>query len=65
MAVATSPCRTRLRHERQKPTRIDRGGPSEYQMLHWYNLEEVPSIDESKLSIKQHDNDTGLMTAQS
>ena len=30
----------RLRHEKLKPEKIDRGGPSEYQMLQCYDLGE-------------------------
>ncbi|CAH1777712.1 unnamed protein product [Owenia fusiformis] len=33
----------RLRHEKLKPVRQDRGGPSEYQMLRCYDLEDTPS----------------------
>ena len=32
----------RLRHERNKPIKIDRGGPSEYQMLETWDLEPTP-----------------------
>ncbi|XP_041358198.1 WD repeat-containing protein on Y chromosome-like [Gigantopelta aegis] len=32
----------RLRHEKLKPVKIDRGGPSEYRMLRTYNLADTP-----------------------
>ena len=33
----------RLRHEKLKPMKIDRGGPNEYQMLTCYPLASTPS----------------------
>ena len=34
----------RLRHERNKPLKQDRGGPSEYQMLRCHALDDTPQI---------------------
>lgn len=32
----------RQRHEKLRPVRVDRGGPSEYQMLRCEDLEDTP-----------------------
>lgn len=56
----TSHCRimfnySRLRHERLKPVRVDRGGPSEYQMLRCYDLDSTPKPDSPRHLIRNHD----------
>ena len=45
----------RLRHEKMKPVPIDRGGPSEYQMLSCYNLESIPRVEPPKHVHKSKD----------
>jgi hypothetical protein len=36
--------RQRLRHERNKPLKQDRGGPSDYQMLRCHALDDTPLV---------------------
>ncbi|XP_064637892.1 WD repeat-containing protein on Y chromosome-like [Lineus longissimus] len=45
----------RLRHEKNKPIRIDRGGPSEYQYLTCYELEDTPELEAPKLRANKND----------
>ncbi|XP_046574299.1 WD repeat-containing protein on Y chromosome-like [Haliotis rubra] len=45
----------RLRHEKLKPVRIDRGGPSEYQMLRTYNLVDTPQPTPPSLHYNKDD----------
>ncbi|XP_074650451.1 cilia- and flagella-associated protein 337-like [Tubulanus polymorphus] len=45
----------RLRHEKNKPIRIDRGGPSEYQSLKCFDLADTPIIDPPKLKVNRND----------
>ena len=45
----------RLRHEKMKPIRIDRGGPSEYQMLLTYKLEDTPQPKAPTLKVSKGD----------
>ncbi|XP_050415483.1 WD repeat-containing protein on Y chromosome [Patella vulgata] len=43
----------RLRHEIMKPVKIDRGGPSEYQMLKCYDLKDTPPINPPSLKVNK------------
>ncbi|XP_067949364.1 cilia- and flagella-associated protein 337-like [Watersipora subatra] len=43
----------RLRHEKLKHTAVDRGGPSEYQMLRCYDLANCPQPDPPQLKINK------------
>lgn len=45
----------RLRHERLKPLKMDHGGPSEYQMLRCYDLENTPQPDSPRHLRKNRD----------
>ena len=45
----------RLRHEKLKPVKVDRGGPSEYQMLRCDDLEETPTPKNPTLKINKDD----------
>ena len=40
--------RFRLRHEIEKPKPMDRGGPSEYQMLKTWELEKTKPLQQPK-----------------
>ena len=44
----------RLRHEKLKHTMVDRGGPSEYQMLRCYDLSTCPQPDPPQLKINKN-----------
>jgi len=46
----------RLRHERLKPLKVDRGGPNEYQMLRCYNLD-TTSQPESPRQMRKNKDD--------
>lgn len=39
----------RLRHELKRPIKIDRGGPSDYQLLTTYTLQHPPRPNEPKI----------------
>jgi len=43
----------RLRHEKLKPVRVDRGGPNEYQMLRCYPLEATPEPPPPETAIRR------------
>ncbi|XP_012936713.1 WD repeat-containing protein on Y chromosome [Aplysia californica] len=45
----------RLRHEKNKKVKVDWGGPSEYQMLHCYPLEETPQPTPPTLRVNKDD----------
>ena len=44
----------RLRHEKLKHTVVDRGGPSEYQMLRCYDLASCPQPEPPQLKINKN-----------
>ena len=46
-------CVFRLRHEKLKPVKIDRGGPSEYRMLRTYNLADTPQPNPPTLKVNK------------
>ena len=45
----------RLRHEKLKPVKIDRGGPSEFQMLQCYDLEPTPQPTPPAFKVNRED----------
>lgn len=53
----------RLRHEKTKIKEIDRGGPSDYQMLKWSPIQEPPSIPKPK-SMKKNKDDSFDITLE-
>ena len=45
----------RLRHEKLRPIREDRGGPSEYRMLRCFELEATPQPKPPKLTMNKEE----------
>lgn len=45
----------RLRHEKLRPIKEDRGGPSEYRMLRCFDLDPTPQPKPPKLTMNKED----------
>jgi len=43
----------RLRHEKSRPVRVDRGGPNDFQMLSCYELQQPPAAGDPTAAVRK------------